>query len=69
MEALQQEGIEVYMMSGDKDEAARYWADKAGIRHYRSQVMPQDKEDMVRQLQAEGKHVAKVQTSRWTWRR
>lgn len=60
MEALQQEGIEVYMMSGDKDEAARYWADKAGIRHYRSQVMPQDKEDMVRQLQAEGKHVAMV---------
>lgn len=60
MEALQQEGIEVYMMSGDKDEAARYWADKAGIRHYRSQVMPQDKEDMVRHLQAEGKHVAMV---------
>ena len=60
MEALQQEGIEVYMMSGDKDEAAHYWADKAGIRHYRSQVMPQDKEDMVRQLQAEGKHVAMV---------
>lgn len=60
MEALQQEGIEAYMMSGDKDEAARYWADKAGIRHYRSQVMPQDKEDMVRQLQAAGKHVAMV---------
>lgn len=60
MEALQQEGIEVYMMSGDKDEAAHYWADKAGISHYRSQVMPQDKEDMVRQLQAVGKHVAMV---------
>lgn len=60
MEALQQEGIEVYMMSGDKDEAARYWADKAGISHYRSQVMPQDKEDMVRQLQAAGKYVAMV---------
>ena len=60
MEALQQEGIEVYMMSGDKDEAARYWADKAGISHYHSQVMPQDKEDMVRLLQAAGKHVAMV---------
>ena len=60
MEALQREGIEVYMMSGDKDEAARYWADKAGIRHYRSKVMPQDKEDMVRRLQSEGKHVAMV---------
>lgn len=60
MEALQQEGIEVYMMSGDKDEAAHYWADKAGISHYRSQVMPQDKEDMVKQLQAAGKYVAMV---------
>lgn len=60
MEALKEEGIEVYMMSGDKDEAAKYWADKAGIKHYRSKVMPQDKEDMVRQLQAEGKHVAMV---------
>lgn len=60
MEMLQNEGVEVYMMSGDKDEAAKYWADKAGIKHYRSKVMPQDKEDMVRKLQAEGKHVAMV---------
>ena len=60
MQALQKEGVEVYMMSGDKDEAARYWAEKAGIRHYRSKVMPQDKEDMVRRLQAEGRHVAMV---------
>ena len=35
MEALRNEGIEVYMMSGDKDEAARYWAEKAGISHWR----------------------------------
>lgn len=60
MQALQKEGVEVYMMSGDKDEAARYWAEKAGIRHYRSKVMPQDKEDMVRRLQSEGRHVAMV---------
>lgn len=60
MEALQQEDIEVYMISGDKDEAASYWAKKAGIKHWRSQVMPQDKEDLVRSLQAEGHHVAMV---------
>lgn len=60
MDELQNMGIEVYMMSGDKDEAARYWAEKAGIKHYRSRVLPQDKEDMVRQLQAEGKRVAMV---------
>ena len=60
MEALRNEGIEVYMMSGDKDEAARYWAEKAGISHWRSRVMPQDKEDLVRRLQGEGRRVAMV---------
>ena len=60
MEALQKSGVEVYMMSGDKEEAARYWAEKAGIKHYQSKVLPQDKEDMVRHLQAEGKRVAMV---------
>lgn len=60
MLTLQREGIDVYMMSGDNDEAARYWAQKAGIAHYKSRVLPQDKEDMVRKLKAEGKTVAMV---------
>lgn len=60
MQMLHDEGVEVYMMSGDKEEAAKYWADKAGIPHWKSRVMPQDKEDMVRKLQSEGHHVAMV---------
>ena len=60
MEALRKEGIEVYMMSGDKEEAAKYWADAAGISHYQSRVLPQDKENLVRRLQQEGKTVAMV---------
>lgn len=60
MQMLHNEGVEVYMMSGDKEEAAKYWAEKAGISHWKSRVMPQDKEDMVRKLQAEGRHVAMV---------
>lgn len=60
METLQKSGVEVYMMSGDKEEAAKYWAEKAGIKHYQSKVLPQDKEDMVRRLQTEGKRVAMV---------
>ena len=60
MQALQKRGIEVYMMSGDKEEAARYWARQAGIAHYRSKVLPQDKENLVRRLQADGKRVAMV---------
>lgn len=60
METLQRQGIEVYMMSGDKEEAAHYWAEKAGIKHYRSKVLPQDKENIVKQLQGEGNQVAMV---------
>lgn len=60
MQSLQNSGVEVYMMSGDKEEAARYWAQKAGIEHYKSKVLPQDKEDLVRTLQQRGKTVAMV---------
>lgn len=60
MKALQERGIAVYMMSGDKEEAARYWANKAGIEHYQSKVLPQDKENLVRQLQREGHTVAMI---------
>ncbi|WP_315255664.1 heavy metal translocating P-type ATPase [Segatella oulorum] len=60
MQALQERGIAVYMMSGDKEEAAHYWANKAGIEHYQSKVLPQDKENLVRQLQREGHTVAMI---------
>lgn len=60
MADLQSHGVEVYMMSGDKEEAARYWAEKAGIRYYQSKVLPQDKENLVRRLQQSGKRVAMV---------
>ena len=60
MTSLQEQGIDVYMMSGDQENAVAYWAQKAGIRHWHSKVMPQDKEDLVRKLQAEGRKVAMV---------
>ncbi len=60
MKLLKEEGIEVYMMSGDREEAARYWANKAGIGHYQSKVKPDDKQALVKKLQAEGKHVMMI---------
>ena len=60
MARLQQEGIEVHMMSGDKEEATHYWATKAGIQHYQSQVKPNDKQSLVAKLQAEGKRVMMI---------
>ena len=60
MKELQDKGIDVWMMSGDKEEAAKYWADKAGIKHYKAKCVPQDKENIVRQLKSEGKTVAMI---------
>lgn len=60
MKLLEEEGIEVYMMSGDREEAARYWANKAGIKHYQSKVKSDDKQALVKKLQTEGKHVMMI---------
>ena len=60
MSILQKECIEVWMMSGDKEEAASYWAQKAGIQHYQSKVKPDDKQALVKKLQDEGKRVMMV---------
>lgn len=58
IQALQHQGIEVHMLSGDKEEAVQFWAHEAGISHYMSEVMPADKEKLVKQLQEQGKTVA-----------
>ena len=60
MQSLRKMGVEVWMTSGDRDDAAAYWAQRAGIGHYRSKVLPQDKEDLVRELQQQGYTVAMV---------
>lgn len=57
---LQQNGIDVYLMSGDNDQAVAYWAEKAGIKHYHSGVKPEDKQRLVAQLQRQGHRVAMV---------
>ena len=60
METLKSYGIDVYIMSGDREDAAAYWANNAGISHWQSSVKPQDKENLVKSLQDEGKIVAMV---------
>ena len=55
---LRQRGIDVWMMSGDKEEAVAYWAKKAGISNWKSSCMPKDKEAIVRQLQSQGRKLA-----------
>ena len=60
IDQLREMGIDVYMMSGDKEERVAPTAQEAHIAHHRSQVLPQDKENLVKELQAQGKHVAMV---------
>ena len=60
MEELESHGIEVWMMSGDKEDAANYWADKAGIKLFKAKCVPSDKEELVRKLKSEGKTVAMI---------
>ena len=57
---LRRRGIEVWMMSGDKEEAVAYWAGKVGIENWQSQCLPKDKENIVRRLQDKGMTVAMV---------
>ncbi len=57
---LQKTGIEVYMLTGDNEATAKEIAAKTGISHYKAEVLPQQKAEFVKQLQAEGKTVAMV---------
>ena len=53
-------GVEVCMLTGDKESAASEIARQAGITHYEWGVLPDDKERFVLDLQRRGKCVAMV---------
>lgn len=52
--------LNVIMLTGDNKITANSIAQQAGIRQVIAEVMPNEKESVVRQLQAEGKHVIMV---------
>lgn len=55
---LKNMGIDVYMLTGDSEAAAREVAAKAGIEHYRAGILPAEKAGFVKHLQESGKKVA-----------
>jgi P-type Cu2+ transporter len=57
---LQQSGIEVYMLTGDNEAAAKAVSEKVGIKHYKAEVLPEQKAEFVKELQIKGKVVAMV---------
>lgn len=58
--ALKELGLEVMLVSGDRNAAAYDVAERAGIGTVFAEVLPQDKERTVARLKAEGKRVAMV---------
>ncbi|HEY9047256.1 MAG TPA: heavy metal translocating P-type ATPase [Ohtaekwangia sp.] len=56
--ALQQQAIEVYMLTGDHEQAAKAIAQQVGLQHYRAGMLPADKAAFIAELQKQGKVVA-----------
>lgn len=57
---LQQQGIDVVMLTGDNPSTAQAIARQAGINHYQAEVLPQQKAAYIKSLQQKGKCVAMV---------
>lgn len=60
IQELQEAGIEVCMLTGDNQTTAKAVSEKVGIKHFKAEVLPEQKADYVKELQAKGKVVAMV---------
>jgi Cu2+-exporting ATPase len=60
VDRLHDMGVEVAMLTGDSEAVAQAVADELGIDHYFAEVLPEHKDQKVRQLQDQGKRVAMV---------
>ena len=57
---LKQMGVSVYMLTGDNRQTAAAVAAQVGVTDFKAEVLPADKAEFIKQLQAEGKLVAMV---------
>ena len=55
---LRQQGIEVIMVTGDREATAAAVAEQLGIMQFHAEVAPQEKLELVKRMQSEGKRVA-----------
>jgi Cu2+-exporting ATPase len=60
IQKLKEKGIDVYMLTGDNQQTAAAVAKQVGLTDFKAEVMPSDKSDFVKELQAKGKIVAMV---------
>lgn len=57
---LQEQGVEVVMLTGDSKEVAKSVAEDLGITRYYAEVLPEDKDKKIIEMKNEGKLVAMV---------
>ncbi|MBT2216811.1 heavy metal translocating P-type ATPase [Virgibacillus dakarensis] len=57
---LQEQGLEVIMLTGDNERTAQAIAKQVGIDYVIAQVLPEEKADKVKEIQVKGKKVAMV---------
>ncbi|MEI6089506.1 MAG: heavy metal translocating P-type ATPase [bacterium] len=57
---LKDEGIEVYLLTGDNELTAKAVAHQVGITNYKAEVLPGEKADFIKELQKQNKIVAMV---------
>lgn len=60
VQELQEMGVDLYMLTGDNKTTAKAIAEQTGIIHYKAEVLPREKADFVKSLQAQGKTVGMV---------
>lgn len=60
IQQLKDRGLSLYIISGDHDQPTRNLAARLGIDHYFAEVLPEDKANLVEQLQQEGRVVCFV---------
>ena len=60
IQLLEDQGIEVFMLTGDNPETAASIAKQAHIKHFQAGLLPIQKADFIKKLQSEGKTVAMV---------
>ncbi|WP_034965795.1 copper-transporting P-type ATPase [Chryseobacterium sp. FH1] len=58
IELLQNQNIEVIMMTGDNENTAKAVAEQLGIKNFKANCLPEDKMNEIKKLQNEGKIVA-----------
>lgn len=60
IKALQQKGIDVYMLTGDNEQTAKAVSNQVGLKHYKAEILPSDKAAYIKELQTNNKIVAMV---------